>query len=204
MTYVLLGGVDGAAAADAFRAAGLQVKVLGPDQADELRAEDRDGVRYLLVHVGPDDGVPEGSFERAHHRISLAEAGALAERVRPRERKLVRCVAFGYKNGLPQDATWVVDVRFLDNPYWVPELRDLDGRSEPVRRFVLAQSAAIELLDRLESLLRWALLHYQRDDLTVAFGCTGGKHRSVVVAEEMARRLEDLPGAEVTFESRDS
>lgn len=200
---VEIGGPDAAAAAPFFRAAGLQVEALGERSAEHLQALDREGVKYVLVHVGPDDGVPEGSFARAHHRIALAEAAGLAEQLRPRERRLIQCLAFGYKHGVPQDATWVVDVRFLDNPYWEPELRPLDGRHEAVRHYVLGQAAAVELMDRLESVLRWAIPLYQRDRLTVAFGCTGGRHRSVVLAEEMARRLRDLENAEVVFEARD-
>lgn len=200
---MLLGGPDAAAAAPLFRAVGLAADILGSDQAEELRAEDRDGVRYVLVHVGADDGVAEGSFARAHHRIALKDAADLAERLRPRERRLVRCLAFGYKQGVPQDATWVVDVRFLENPYWVLELRPLDGRDDAVRDYVLGQPAATELMDRLESVLRWAIPHYQRDHLTIAFGCTGGHHRSVVLAQEMARRLQTLENAEVVFEARD-
>lgn len=203
MSYVLLGGPQARVAEPFFRAAGISVNVLGDDPAAELRAEDRDGVRYVLVHVGADDGVAEGSYARAHHRIAVEEAAGLAERLRPRERRLVRCLAFGYKHGIPQDATWVVDVRFLDNPYWVEELRPLDGRAESVRQYVLGQPAAVQLIERLESALRWAIPLYQRDDLTIAFGCTGGRHRSVVLAEEMARRLESLEGCEVTFEARD-
>ncbi len=200
---VELGGPDAEAVAPLFRAAGLEVEVLGPGAAEHLKALDREGVKYLLVHAGADDGVPGGSFARAHHRVTLEEAPELAESVRPRERRLVRCLAFGYKNGVPQDATWVVDVRFLDNPYWVDDLREQDGHAPAVREYVLGQPAAVELMDRLESVLRWAVPLYQRDRLTIAFGCTGGHHRSVVLAEEMARRLESLQNAEVVFEARD-
>ena len=94
-------------------------------------------------------------------------------------------------------------MRFLDNPYWVEELLGQDGRDEAVRAYVLGQPAAVELMNRLESVLRWALPLYQRDDLTVAFGCTGGRHRSVVLAEEMARRLSRLQNVDITFEARD-
>jgi hypothetical protein len=202
---VEIGGPDAEAAAEHFRAAGLEVEVLAGGGAARLRELDAGGVKYLLVHVGAADGEAGGSHERAHHRIALPEAAGLAERVRPRERKLVRCLAFGYKNGVPGDATWVVDARFLDNPYWVEELRDLDGRADAVRRYVLDQPAAGELLDRLEPVLRWAIPLYQRDELTIAFGCTGGRHRSVVLAEEMARRLaRDLQGVDVAFEAREA
>jgi len=68
---------------------------------------------------------------------------------------------------------------------------------------VLGQPAAVELMERLASVLRWALPLYQRDDLTIAFGCTGGHHRSVVLAQEMSRRLQSLDNVDVTFEARD-
>lgn len=200
---VELGGPEAAAAAPLFRAVGLEVEVLDGPAAARLKELDREQTKYLLVHVGTDDGEPEGSYARAHHRIEFDSAADLAERVRPREQRLIRCLAFGYKNGAPDAATWVVDVRFLDNPYWVEELRPLDGRAPEVRDYVLRQPAAVELMDRLESVLRWCIPLYQRDDLTIAFGCTGGQHRSVVLAEEMARRLKSLEGCEVTFEARD-
>lgn len=200
---VLLGGADGDRAAAAFTDAGCDVRVLGERAAAELRETDARWVRYTLVHVGPDDGEPGGSFERAHHRTTLDAAPRLAEQLRPRERPLVRCLAFGYQQGLPEDPTWLVDVRFLDNPYWVDELRPLTGKDEPVRRHVLDQPAAVELLDRLESDLRWALPRYGRDRLTVAFGCTGGRHRSVVLAAEMAGRLAGEAAWDVEFEARE-
>jgi hypothetical protein len=190
---VVLGGPEAGAAATIFRAASMpDVRVLGPSPRDELLALDRDGVRYTLVHVGEDDGAEGGSHQRAHHRIALAEAPGLAERLQPRARPLVTCLAFAYKRGLPEDATWLVDVRFLENPYWVPELRERTGDDPAVVDYVLAQPAAAELLDRLERDLRWALPKYRHDHLVVAFGCTGGRHRSVVIAREMARRLQDL------------
>lgn len=135
--------------------------------------------------------------------MPLTQAPELAERLRPRPRPLVTCLAFGYKNGLPQEATWLVDVRFLDNPYWVPELREKPGTDAEVSDFVLRQPAAAELMDRLESALRWAIPLYTRDHLTVAFGCTGGRHRSVALAAEMARRLADVESVDVEFVTRD-
>jgi len=199
----MLGGPGAAGAAPAFRANGFVVEVLSKRAAAELIEADAAGIRYTLVHVGPDDGEAEGSYARAHHRVSDGEVTALAEKLRSRERPLVTCLAFAYKNGLPKDATWLVDVRFLDNPYWVEELRPLTGRDQAVAEFVLSQPAAAQLLDRLEATLRWAIPLYQRDEITIAFGCTGGRHRSVVVAEEMARRLSRLDGIEVEFKARD-
>jgi hypothetical protein len=198
---VVLGGPDAAVAGPAFRNAGCEVEVLDGTGADRLLALDRAGVRYHLVHVGAGDTEPGGSFERAHERIAVAAAAAVAERIRPLARPRLRCLAFGYKQGTPADATWLVDVRFLDNPYWVPELRPLTGLDEAVRYYVLDQPAAGELLDRLVSAVRWSAPLYQRDRLTVAVGCTGGRHRSVVIAAELARRLGDLEGFDVVLET---
>ena len=197
----MIGGPGATSAAAAFRDAGCEVRVLRAPFAPALAALDEAGVRYHLVHVGGDDGEAGGSFERAHERIQVEEAAEVAERLRPFDRPRLRCLAFGYRAGVPVDPSWLVDVRFLDNPYWVPGLRELTGLDEPVRRYVLEQGPARELLDRLESDLRWAVPRYHRDRLTAAFGCTGGRHRSVVIAAEMARRLADLHGFEVRFEA---
>ena len=174
--------------------------------AETLLAADGRGVRYLLVHVGVPDGQPGGTHERAHHRIDTPEIADVARRARTRDRMLVTCLAFGFRNGIPEGSAWVVDVRFLDNPYWVPELRDLDGRDAPVRDHVLGQPAAATLLDGLEATLVPLLDEYARHgrmELTVAFGCTGGRHRSVVLAGELARRLVPLGHVDVEVRARD-
>ncbi|MFZ6002421.1 MAG: RNase adapter RapZ [Actinomycetota bacterium] len=103
-----------------------------------------------------------------------------------------RIVSFGYKHGLPLDVDIVLDCRFLPNPHWVDELRPLTGIDEPVRRYVLSQAEARELLTHLDDLLGTLLPGYVAEGksyLTIAFGCTGGRHRSVVIAEEIASRL---------------
>jgi RNase adaptor protein for sRNA GlmZ degradation len=176
------------------------------DGAVILKDADARGIRYVLVHVGSDDGKTGGSHDRAHHRVDVAQLRELAQQLKSRERMLITCLAFGYKRGIPEGAAWVVDVRLLDNPYWVDELRPLDGRHPRVREFVLAQPAATDLLDNLERTLKDALPHYRergRSQLIVAFGCTGGRHRSVAVAKEMAARLERLDGVDVEFTPRD-
>jgi UPF0042 nucleotide-binding protein len=99
---------------------------------------------------------------------------------------------FGFKYGLPLDADLVVDARFLPNPHWVPELRPHTGRDADVRDYVLGQDGAQEFLDRYTDVLHVLLPGYRREGkryLTLAVGCTGGKHRSVAIAEEFARRL---------------
>ena len=113
--------------------------------------------------------------------------------------------SFGYKHGLPRDVDLVLDCRFLPNPHWIDELRPLTGCDEPVRDFVLSRPAAREFLRRLDLLLDLLLPAYVQEGksyLTIAFGCTGGRHRSVAIAEEMARRLR-ARGVEPIVHHRD-
>ena len=101
-------------------------------------------------------------------------------------------ISFGYKYGLPVDADLVVDCRFLPNPHWVPELRPLTGKDPAVRDYVLAQTGAVPLLDAYSQVLGLIGEGYLREGkryATIAVGCTGGKHRSVAMAEELSARL---------------
>lgn len=103
-----------------------------------------------------------------------------------------RVMSFGYKHGLPLDVDIVLDCRFLPNPHWVDDLRPLTGLDEPVRRYVLSQVEARELLAKLDDLLAMLMPAYVAEGksyLTIAFGCTGGHHRSVAIAEEVATLL---------------
>lgn len=105
---------------------------------------------------------------------------------------LLTIVSFGFKHALPAEANLVFDVRHLSNPYFVPELKELPGTDPLVRDFVLAQPEALELLTRLDDLLRYLSPLYLREGkryLTVAVGCTGGRHRSVVLAEALAQKI---------------
>lgn len=116
----------------------------------------------------------------------------------------LRCTvsSFGHKFGAGADADWVLDARLVRNPFWVDELRPLTGLDPRVREYVLADPASDELLDRAVGLLGWAASRQQergRRFLHVAVGCTGGRHRSVVLAEELAERLR---GAGITVAVR--
>jgi RNase adapter protein RapZ len=105
---------------------------------------------------------------------------------------IISSVSFGYKKGVPLDADLVFDVRFLPNPHFVPEFRNLTGRDAKVESYILSFPQTGEFLDRVTELLLFLLPHYIREGksyLTLGFGCTGGQHRSVMIAEEMARRL---------------
>lgn len=107
----------------------------------------------------------------------------------------VTVLSFGFKYGIPVDADYVADMRFLPNPFWVPELRSMTGRDTDVSSYVLGNPAAGEFLDRYVPVLETAAAGYLGENkrfLTVAIGCTGGKHRSVAMAEEIGRRLTAL------------
>lgn len=115
-------------------------------------------------------------------------------------------MSFGFKYGLPPDADMVADMRFLPNPFWMPELRALTGESPDVREYVLGQAGAAEFIDAYASALEPVLAGYQRENKrhsVIAVGCTGGKHRSVVTAVELARRIAELPGVAVRVKHRD-
>ena len=114
-------------------------------------------------------------------------------------------MSFGYKHGLPLDADLVVDCRFLPNPHWVDDLRPHTGQHPDVRRYVLRFSETAEFLERLDHLLELVLPAYVKEGksyLTLALGCTGGRHRSVVMAEEVAKILR-RKGYEASLVHRD-
>ncbi|MGD0739841.1 MAG: RNase adapter RapZ [Terracidiphilus sp.] len=109
------------------------------------------------------------------------------------KRLLVSCLSFGFKNGVPLDADMVFDVRFLPNPHFVPEFRKKTGLDPKVAAYVRGFPQTREFLNRVTRLMLYLLPHYVEEGksyLTVAFGCTGGQHRSVMMAEEMRNRLE--------------
>jgi UPF0042 nucleotide-binding protein len=106
---------------------------------------------------------------------------------------LVSCLSFGFKNGVPLDADMVFDVRFLPNPHFVPEFRKKTGRDRKVVEYISGFPQTTEFLDRVTKLMLYLLPHYVEEGksyLNVAFGCTGGQHRSVMMAEEMRKRLK--------------
>jgi UPF0042 nucleotide-binding protein len=118
----------------------------------------------------------------------------------------VTVLSFGFKYGLPMDSDLVADVRFLPNPFWIPELRDQTGRDDAVRDYVLSQEGAEEFIARYLELLGLVGAGYRREGkryLTVSIGCTGGKHRSVAISEEIARRLSGTEGVTVSVAHRD-
>jgi RNase adapter protein RapZ len=191
-----------------LRAAGHQVEVLFLDADDAILIRRFSETRRRHPLAG--DDLPSGI---AHDRELLAELredarnaivdtaelnvhqlkGIIQERFGRREGNLaVTMLSFGFKHGLPKEADVVMDVRFLPNPYFVEELSGRDGRDPAVSGFVLDSEEGGQLVAHLEQMLRFALPQFEREGklyLTIAIGCTGGRHRSVAVVEELGRRL---------------
>lgn len=203
---------DLAGAVRALREQGFSPRVLFVDADDEVLIRRFENVRR--PHPLQTDGgrLADGI---AAERELLVEAREMADvvidtthlnvnqlRMRVEElfgeedarRVRVTVLSFGYKYGVPQDADFVLDARFLPNPYWVPELRDHSGQDPAVSAYVLGQRSASSFIDMFVRLMNATVPGFEREGkryLTVAVGCTGGRHRSVAVAEELARRLRD-------------
>lgn len=158
--------------------------------------------RVLADLRGEADLVIDTSALNVHQLTArVAEAFGSTETVRLR----IRVLSFGFKYGIPVDADFVADMRFLPNPHWVPELRPRTGRDDEVAAYVLRQPAASAFLDGYVPVLTGVADGYLREGkrfMRVAIGCTGGKHRSVAMTEEVARRLRDA-GFEATTHHRD-
>jgi RNase adapter protein RapZ len=118
----------------------------------------------------------------------------------------ITVLSFGYKHGVPPEADLMIDVRFLPNPYFVQELRDYSGEDEAVARYVLEREETRELMSKLRDLLAYLLPKYEKEGkayLTVAIGCTGGRHRSVAIAAELTKKLAE-EGRRVQVRHRDA
>ena len=135
--------------------------------------------------------------------------GQLTERFQGGNRDknlLISCVSFGYREGVPEDADLVFDVRFLPNPHFIPKFRPLTGRHPEVAKYIRSFPQTREFINRISELLIYLIPHYIREGksyLTIAFGCTGGKHRSVMIAEDVKKRLAKA-GYNVKVVHRDS
>ena len=193
-----------------LRQAGGRVRVLFLDASDEVLVRRFEGTRRR--HPMASDSVAEGiAREREVLEAIKAEADVvvdtselnvhqlrdrlveLFERDDPSVGMLTSVVSFGYKHGIPLDVDLVLDCRFLPNPHWVDELRPYTGLEDPVREYVLSQPQTREFLGKLDDLLGLLLPGYVQEGktyLSLAVGCTGGRHRSVVLAEEIARCIE--------------
>jgi RNase adapter protein RapZ len=154
--------------------------------ADGVAAE-----RALLAPLRSEADVVLDTSAMSVHQLRRQVEQAFEDGGAERRRSLT-IVSFGYKYGLPLDADLVIDMRFLPNPFWIPELKNLTGQEAAVSDYVLTQAGAGEFLDRYVELIDLISGGYTREGkryLTLAVGCTGGKHRSVAIAEELRRRL---------------
>jgi UPF0042 nucleotide-binding protein len=191
-----------------LRAGGAQVRTLFLEASDEVLVRRFEGTRRR--HPLGQEGVKEAiSLERARLGPIRAMADVIVDTSdlnvnQLRERLVdlftdergdpmqISVVSFGFKHGVPLDVDNVFDVRFLPNPHWVEQLRPLTGLDEPVRKYVLETPQATELVSRIDDLLSFLLPAYVKEGksyLTVAIGCTGGRHRSVALVEEFAQRI---------------
>jgi RNase adapter protein RapZ len=203
--------------------AGRQVRVVFLDASDEVLVRRFEAVRR--PHPLQGDGTILDGIRRERdrltplreaadvvidtsrynvHQLSLRTVALFGEEGAARH--TMTLMSFGFKYGLPPDVDLVADMRFLPNPFWNDELRALTGEDAAVRDDVLGQEGAREFLDAYAAALRPVLEGYQRENKrhsVVAIGCTGGKHRSVVMARELAARLSDVPGVAVRVTHRD-
>lgn len=206
-----------------FRTNGVEYRVLFLDAADELLVRRFESGRRPHPLQGS-GRIPDGI---AAERILLKELKDRADLVLDTTEMNVHALAttvtelftedgpivlrlnvmsFGFKYGLPQDANFVADVRFIPNPHWVPELRPHTGLDEEVAAYVFGQDGTEEFVSSFHDMLQPVLEGYRRENkhyATFAVGCTGGKHRSVAVSAELARRLGQLPRVTVNLQHRD-
>ncbi|MGH9057712.1 MAG: RNase adapter RapZ [Acidimicrobiales bacterium] len=198
------------AAAAQLRAGGSPVRVLFLEASDEVLLRRFEGTRRRHPLGQEHEGVTEAIvLERQRLEPIRAVADVVVDtsdlnvnQLRERlidlftaagaEPMQVSVMSFGFKHGLPLDVDNVFDVRFLPNPHWVEELKPLTGLDPPVRDYVLGQPEAVEFLDRVDDLLGFLLPFYAKEGksyLTLGVGCTGGRHRSVTLADEVAERV---------------
>ncbi len=159
--------------------------------------------RLLPVRETADLVVDTTKFNVHELRNLLTERFQSAER---QQNILISCVSFGFRQGVPEDADLMFDVRFLPNPHFVPKYRPFTGRNAQVARYILSFPQTREFIGRISEMLVYLIPHYIREGksyLTIAFGCTGGKHRSVLIAEEVKKRLAKT-GYNVKVAHRDS
>jgi len=195
-------------AIDQLRASGERVRVLFLEASDEvlIRRFEGNRRRHPFGHEGVAEAIADERVrlepikERADVVVDTTDLNVNQLRERIAElfggdedgAMQILVLSFGFKHGVPLDVDNVLDVRFLPNPHWVEAMRPLTGLDEPVKRYVLGQQEAKEFLELVEDLFKFLVPAYIREGksyLTIAIGCTGGRHRSVVLAEEIAVRL---------------
>ncbi len=198
-------------AVDALEAGRNRVRILYLDAADDVLIRRFEGTRRrhpqaargVMDSIADERHLLSGLRDRADLVIDTGELNTNQLRTRlmevfgeeePGSTMQTSIVSFGFKHGAPRDVDLMFDCRFLPNPYWDETLRSHSGLEPEVRKFVLDRPETTQFLTKLDELLTMLIPAYIREGksyLTVAMGCTGGRHRSVVLAEELARRLDD-------------
>jgi len=220
------GGVTADELAEAvtvLRAKGLRTTVLFLDAADRVLirryeenrrphpvpgatlGESIASERSALVEVRALGDVIADTTDLNVHELGDRLRNAFARGL-PEGRLQVDVTSFGFKLGVPRVIDLLFDVRFMPNPHWVPELRELTGHDQAVRDYVFSHEQAGDFVERVSALLDFLIPMYEREGksyLTIGVGCTGGRHRSVAIANELANRLDDR-GVEVTVHHRDA
>jgi UPF0042 nucleotide-binding protein len=195
---------------DQLRATRKRVRVVFLDAPDDVLVRRYEGTRrrHPLAARGVEESVTderrllEPVRERADLLVDTGELNPNQLRARVLEvfgdaeaaHMQTSVISFGYKHGIPLDVDVVFDCRFLPNPFWVEELRPYSGLDDPVRDYVMAQPESVAFLEKVDDLITSILPAFAREGksyLTIAMGCTGGRHRSVTLAEELANRLVD-------------
>ncbi len=203
---------------DQLRATRKRVRVVFLDAPDDVLVRRYEGTRrrHPLAARGVGESVTderrllEPVRERADLLVDTGELNPNQLRARVLEvfgdaeaaHMQTSVISFGYKHGIPLDVDVVFDCRFLPNPFWVEELRPYSGLDDPVRDYVMAQPESVAFLEKVDELITSILPAFAREGksyLTIAMGCTGGRHRSVTLAEELANRLADQGQAVSVF-----
>ena len=173
----------------------------GRSPSEGIRAERTrmKGIRAMAAQIIDTSQLTVQQLRQAFSEFSGVARGQ-------KSRLAVNLVSFGFKHGIPMDADLLFDVRFLPNPYFVLRLRSRTGRDRDVIRFMEEHSTTSELLERLIDLLRFLVPQYVSEGksyLTIGIGCTGGRHRSVMIAEALKKALSGLPGTRIRVHHRD-
>jgi RNase adapter protein RapZ len=203
---------------DELRSTRKRVRVIFLDAPDEVLIRRYEGTRrrHPLAARGVEESIAderkllETVRERADLMIDTGELNSnqlrsrILEAFGDDEEQLMQTsvVSFGYKHGIPLDVDLVFDCRFLPNPFWVEELRPFSGLDEPVREYVMSQPESLSFLEKVDDLLTSILPAFVREGksyLTIAMGCTGGRHRSVALAQALADRLAGHGQAATVF-----
>jgi len=181
-----------------------QVRRPHPLQEDGTLLDGISRERTLMHSIREQSDLVIDTSEMNIHQLSTAVAAAYGD---PGEAKTrLTIMSFGYKYGLPSDVDMVADMRFLPNPYWEESLRENTGKDAPVSKYVLSNPLAGDFLEQFERTLHTVLSGYVSENktyATIAIGCTGGKHRSVAMAEELGARLTARADVQVAVKHRD-